>query len=821
MNSKRGFFSSNPKVRRRFSVLYWIFALALAALIGVQSLFSWQLQKLADQNYGLWQAALFDCSGQEEQSLRSNPLIEHFGKQFLEGVVVQTDKKGADEESQEVQFGPVGWADAGFYGMANLSMKLGRLPEREDEIAVEAAALDSLGVSYTLNQPIRLPIRIDDQTVEERTFTLCGVVENYSSLWNSDGTLIRFFTSAPAETSVGSAAVHLFMQAKDGYEDVFRTISFDGHPLIVNENRRLSRDPFSEENRLITLLLLLDLVFCGLLVFETLLFWVVTHSHEIRLLRIFGIRKSVLCLDLLRMLTKASFWPCVFVLALSLLLHISFWLGIMLLGVFLFLQLVCAAFVSLYVLTVRPIPAIRGQAKDRNLSRSKRRRRTGKRSVKGDPVTIQNAAGRLFRSTKKSRLIVLAALCMLEMLCICGGVQILSDLKTIQNLSRFADYTLEDPGELTTRWKTEDAAGTPETRYADQNLKPIDSSVLQKLEQNGNLKIEFRTARDEDSSVRWKNQEQSLLYQTDPAPFTFGHPGALRPNKLGEWCAYLPVFQISQPEWIDRLKQTPMEGSVDWNRWQTGDQAIVYLPPLVQTQPGVLNASWNGQTDSTLSVGDELTVTSSDGSERTVKAAGIIRDPGWDFPFRTPYAVYTGGNETNYMEIKLLSQRNRLPVEIELSQTASQNGLRFTNNAAQAARDTARLKMRILTVFAFCLAGGLTALCVEELAFRKLQNELKAYQKTCGRIGVHREAIRQILHWYKHRFRLQCSLVCGLLLGVLMLILVPTPFQNVFPFERIAWCLGCGLLFSLIVSAAVILQKQKQYNLLNEVENHE
>lgn len=71
-------------------------------------------------------------------------------------------------------------------------MQDGEFPQHDSEIALEASALSKLGKNYTIGQEIDFTVLFDAESEEsvegikipvECTFTLCGVLREYSSLW--------------------------------------------------------------------------------------------------------------------------------------------------------------------------------------------------------------------------------------------------------------------------------------------------------------------------------------------------------------------------------------------------------------------------------------------------------------------------------------------------------------------------------------------------------------------------------------------------------------------------------------------------------------
>lgn len=91
----------------------------------------------------------------------------------------------------------VGSADGNLLKIGRIELQDGEFPQHDSEIALEASALSKLGKNYTIGQEISFTVLFDAESVDvesgesveeikipvECTFTLCGVLREYSSLW--------------------------------------------------------------------------------------------------------------------------------------------------------------------------------------------------------------------------------------------------------------------------------------------------------------------------------------------------------------------------------------------------------------------------------------------------------------------------------------------------------------------------------------------------------------------------------------------------------------------------------------------------------------
>lgn len=80
----------------------------------------------------------------------------------------------------------IGTLDDGMREVGCISLDDGRWPKKADEIAIEGPVLSSMGLDETLGQQITLSVQVpcgERSVTVEKTYTLCGVIHRYSTLW--------------------------------------------------------------------------------------------------------------------------------------------------------------------------------------------------------------------------------------------------------------------------------------------------------------------------------------------------------------------------------------------------------------------------------------------------------------------------------------------------------------------------------------------------------------------------------------------------------------------------------------------------------------
>lgn len=122
--------------------------------------------------YGSWKTAVYNSTEKDKEILEENPLSKQVGTLVSYGNIGGSDT--------------IGTPDKALIEMGNLELLEGHFPEKSGEIAMEASLLSALGYDYELNQQIVISFQKDLETWVKAEFTLCGVLKQYSHLWNCE-----------------------------------------------------------------------------------------------------------------------------------------------------------------------------------------------------------------------------------------------------------------------------------------------------------------------------------------------------------------------------------------------------------------------------------------------------------------------------------------------------------------------------------------------------------------------------------------------------------------------------------------------------------
>lgn len=771
----KGFFSSNRKLVRKLSVSFWVASILLLVVVVVQGYASTQSQKMADQSYGIWEAGAFQISTKKKENILKNPMIETAGVQSITGQIVREkeDPKTSSKKEDNAQptyqtFGNIGYADENFFKLACLRMKYGTLPTKDNELAAEAEALDALGVSYEVGQTVSLMIQTGEDQYEERTFILSGVIENYSRFWNGDGSTLRFFVSdaqsgGPFDTAI---VENVFVKGKPGYKDVWTTLDVDFEQVFQNDNRELSHDALSQENLIYTTMMAGITFLFGLFLIESTALWIYRHRHEIRLMRVFGIRRSRLTLDLITLIAKAAWRPVLFFMLAYIVVGIPMWMTqlLILLGCILILS-------SIAILTVYVHSIARYRPKSKQAPKLK------KKYLQNGVITDKTVRYRMWNYLAPNYWITIGVVLAIQTIWVFSSFALAREVERIKGLNAFSDYTVRSKLIPELRVRIEKTDTLPEAWPNFQNQEPISQETKDKIVQNGNLKNVNYYGWTMNNELSWPGIEQSLVYTTQPWEGS-DIPGALSPNAQREWVFYGWNIFYSQPEMIQYLQKQVMEGEVNWENWLQGKEAIIALPPMVETQPGVLNPVSNeaekGRIETTIQPGTILKITTRDGEVKQIPVGGIVRQVSDDtsiFNQFFAYSVHLADPLVTDIYADLRSKDNQLSVELELSKLGSAEGLEFINYASEYQFRREKTKMHIIVIVCMDVAALAIGLFIQMINEMKRQEKQQTYTKRLMHAGLSKTKTNSSVHsmnriFYSGLFLIFISIFLAVLFGI-------------------------------------------------------
>ena len=157
-----------------FSVLLISFSFAIVALSLVGSISKTNAEFRLNA-YGEWYYAIPSGKEADGNWVQNQPWIESAGTAVNYATI--------GTQSGVIAFGTV---DQALIDLGRIRIEAGKFPTEDHEIALEADALSALGYDYTLGQEITVWLKFpykDKEITIQRSYTLCGVIGEYSNLW--------------------------------------------------------------------------------------------------------------------------------------------------------------------------------------------------------------------------------------------------------------------------------------------------------------------------------------------------------------------------------------------------------------------------------------------------------------------------------------------------------------------------------------------------------------------------------------------------------------------------------------------------------------
>lgn len=206
-------FQSIRKKKRSSILLALVFFLSFVFAIMTLSI-TGSMEKTNEEyrydTYGTWTAAILDGNESELERFEQVNAVGKIGTSVLYGKVAEEMGLGVLDEN--------------FKTMGRIQLHDGRFPEKPGEIAMEADILSRLGYSYELGQEITLdisfPAKFFDtengektEAVVEKTYTLCGVIREYSGIWCIDSQIV------PGAVVTAEEAQQTFQAVQQEYQN--------------------------------------------------------------------------------------------------------------------------------------------------------------------------------------------------------------------------------------------------------------------------------------------------------------------------------------------------------------------------------------------------------------------------------------------------------------------------------------------------------------------------------------------------------------------------------------------------------------------------
>lgn len=205
-------------------------------------------EELRYDTYGEWDAAIYSpepLSVSKDEHIQDCGTAQVYGKLLDGGETVLTG---------------IGTLDESLLAIGHLAVQSGKFPTEDNEIAIEADILSSLGYDYELGQTLTLRILNREEEVVDRKYTLCGVLREYTDLWSTGTekvTLAGACVTADAAKEIGEVCSYQYFLSAEGEEGYPLYKELKGSYAHVVENTAANGQIAEEEYHYFNLVLIL------------------------------------------------------------------------------------------------------------------------------------------------------------------------------------------------------------------------------------------------------------------------------------------------------------------------------------------------------------------------------------------------------------------------------------------------------------------------------------------------------------------------------------------------------------------------------------
>lgn len=197
--------------------------------------------------YGEWEAILPLARPQAEEIIEANPFVEKKGRISIYGVL--------DPDFLNNEQSNIGTVDDSAWELGKLQVMEGRIPQTENEIAIEYSMAASLGYEDCLGKNITIKVTPSTTYGTEMpekvlVYQLCGFIKDYQVNWEVS---TRYRLPAAVVTSEGAERIgspletHILLKAKEGYLSVYEDLKKNDE-LFSGLYDNVYMDSFSSEN---------------------------------------------------------------------------------------------------------------------------------------------------------------------------------------------------------------------------------------------------------------------------------------------------------------------------------------------------------------------------------------------------------------------------------------------------------------------------------------------------------------------------------------------------------------------------------------------
>ena len=207
MNSKlialtfKGLLRRFKSVLRSMALIVLAFTFVTGILLLQENMKSWQIAS-NKKHFGDWFIIYRAQQPEENDSIKNHPYI---GKNVY---TAKTTASVTDATSSSAI--KIGTMSDGFMNMGNIRLEKGRMPENDNETAIDRNSLIKLGQGTDVGESI---------TINDKEYTLCGIMNSYTNVWNDGKELPGIIVMENEADNIATDMTYIYAYSLQSYID--------------------------------------------------------------------------------------------------------------------------------------------------------------------------------------------------------------------------------------------------------------------------------------------------------------------------------------------------------------------------------------------------------------------------------------------------------------------------------------------------------------------------------------------------------------------------------------------------------------------------
>ena len=220
------------EVLRTSIVIFIAFTFVAGTLIFQSNMYKWQIQS-AKSRFGSWYVMYEGSVKAENNDLKNHPYLGTAGLAQVNNYVYNS--VGKTDIS-------IGTLSDRFIGIGNIKLNKGRMPAKDNEIAVEWSTLIKLEQGSDIGQDIVIDTYLNGTSDKlTKTYKLVGILNSYTDVWQGGDKLPGIIVTESEGKAINRYGGGIFIYPindyiKEDYRDIYNGIEQKVSPIYITYN---------------------------------------------------------------------------------------------------------------------------------------------------------------------------------------------------------------------------------------------------------------------------------------------------------------------------------------------------------------------------------------------------------------------------------------------------------------------------------------------------------------------------------------------------------------------------------------------------------